>query len=86
MFFIYILRSKKYKRLYIGYTNDLRKRLKEHKSGLVAATKPYIPWRLVYYEAYSSEQEARHREHNLKLRSNAWNQLKRRIKKSINAD
>lgn len=82
MYFVYILKSKKYK-LYIGFTNNLRKRLKEHNSGLVKATKPYIPWRLVYYEAYFSRKEAIIREHNLKLRSNAWSQLRRRIRESI---
>lgn len=87
MYFVYILKSKKFKKLYLGYTNDLRKRLKEHNQGLAKATRPYIPWQIVYYEAYLSEKEARHREHNLKLRANAWNQLKRRIKESIkNAD
>jgi len=53
---------------------------------LSIATKPYLPWQIVYYEAYRVEEEARRREHNLKLRSNAWNQLKRRINKSLNAD
>ena len=86
MYFAYILKSKKFKRLYLGYTNDLRKRLKEHNRGLAKATRSYIPWQIVYYEAYLSEKEAQHREHTLKLRANAWNQLKRRIKKSINTD
>ena len=86
MYFVYILRSKKSKGLYIGCTNNLYKRLKKHNGGLVRSTKPYIPWQIVYYEAYCSETEAFHREHNLKLRANAWNQLKRRIKKSIRVD
>lgn len=87
MHFVYILKSKKFKRLYLGYTNNLRKRLGEHNQGLVKATQPYIPYQPVYFEAYLSEKEARHREHNLKLRANAWNQLKRRIQRSIrNAD
>lgn len=83
MYFVYILKSLKSQKLYAGFTSDLRKRLKEHNLGLVLSTKPYLPWKLVYYEAYLSEAEARHREHNLKLWANAWNQLKRRIKKSI---
>jgi len=83
MHFFYILKSKKSKKLYLGYTNDLRKRIKEHNQGLSRATKPYIPWQIVYYEAYLSKEEALKRENNLKLRANAWNQLKRRIKKSI---
>jgi len=72
--------------LYLGCTNNLRERLKEHNQGLVKSTLLYAPWKLVYYEAYLSKKEAFHREQNLKLRANAWNQLKRRIKESINAD
>jgi len=47
-----------------------------------------MPWRVVYYEAYSNKDEAIKREHNLKLRANAWNQLKRRVAGSLksNAD
>jgi putative endonuclease len=86
MYFVYILKSIRYKRFYIGYTNNLINRIKEHNSGLSAATKPYLPWQIVYYEAYRVGAEARHREHNLKLRSNAWNQLRRRISESLNAD
>jgi len=83
MYFVYILKSKKNDRLYIGYTNNLRERLKEHNKGLVRASKPYVPWDIAYYEAYFSKNEALHREQNLKLRSNAWNQLKRRVRQSI---
>jgi len=86
MYFVYLLKSKKSRKLYLGYTNNLKKRLTEHNQGLSRAIKPYIPWQIVYYEAYFSKEEAIRREHNLKLRANAWNQLKRRIKKSINAD
>jgi len=82
MYFVYIIKNKKGK-LYIGYTSNLRKRLQKHNRGLVKSTKPYIPWKPVYYEAYFSQREALRREHNLKLRANAWNQLKRRIKESI---
>ncbi len=83
MYFVYILKSQKSKKLYLGYTNNLQKRFQKHNKGLVRSTKPYIPWQIVYYEAYLSKEEAIHRENNLKLRANAWNQLKRRIRKSI---
>jgi len=83
MHFVYVLKSGKSKTLYIGCTDNIDKRVQEHNKGLSQATKPYIPWQIVYYEAYLSQKEAYHREHNLKLRSNAWNQLKRRIGGSI---
>ena len=65
---MYVLKSSKDRELYIGSTGDLRKRLKEHNSGRVESTKRRIPFRLVYYEAYVSESEARQREQSLKLR------------------
>lgn len=69
MFFVYILKSKKDRSLYIRYTDNLRKRLKEHNLGLVRPTKLRRPLYLVYYEAYASRQNATKREHNLKLRA-----------------
>ena len=83
MFFVYILKSKKDKTLYVGYTSDLRERFKKHNLGLVNSTKSKIPYRLVYYEAYTSRQDATHREHNLKLRAKALKQLKNRIKNCL---
>ncbi len=84
MFFMYILKSKKDNNLYIGSTNNLVRRLKEHNAGLVKSTKSRIPFKLVYYEGYANEEEARKREENLKLRARALRQLLGRIKKSIN--
>jgi putative endonuclease len=83
MFYVYILKSLKDDNLYIGSTNDLKRRMEEHNSGKVFSTKIRRPFKLVYYEAYLSEQAARKREHNLKLRANAFNQLKRRITESL---
>ncbi len=72
MFYVYILKSKKDNNLYIGSTNNLRKRVKEHEKGKVFSTKSRNPLELVYYEAYKSEKDARKREMNLKLRSKAF--------------
>ena len=83
MFYLYILQSKKDFNLYIGSTNDLRKRFKEHNSGMVRSTKHRIPFDLIYYEAYESEKDARKREHNLKLNGRALAQLKSRITTSL---
>jgi putative endonuclease len=83
MFYLYILKSKKDKNLYIGSTNDLKKRLSLHNSGKVFSTKLRFPLELVYYEAYKSGKDARKREKNLKLRSRAYAQLAKRIKLSI---
>jgi putative endonuclease len=83
MFYLYVLKSKKDGDLYVGSTNNLQRRFKEHNAGDVESTKPRRPLELLYYEAYSVEQEARDREKQLKLRGHALGQLKRRIKKSL---
>jgi len=66
MFYVYILQSLKDKKLYIGYSTDLRKRLKDHNSGGTKSTKVRRPFRLVYYEAHISKNDARRRETYLK--------------------
>lgn len=85
MFYVYILKSLKDELLYTGSTNDLRRRFKEHNSGKVFSTKLRKPFILIYYEAYSNEKDARMREHNLKLRSRAFAQLKKRIERGLRA-
>jgi len=85
MYYVYIIKSKVDEDLYFGSTNDLRKRFAEHNSGKVFSTKHRKPFELVYYEAYKAEKDARNREHNLKLRANAFSQLKRRIYESLKA-
>ena len=82
MFYVYILQSKKDFNLYVGSTNDLKKRFQEHNSGKVHSTKHRVPFDLIYYEAYRSEKDARKREHNLKLGGRALAQLKSRIQDS----
>ncbi len=83
MHYVYILKSKKRGSIYIGSTNNLVKRIKEHNAGKDEYTKKFTPWTLVYFEGCLSEDDARAREHNLKYRGNAIAQLKRRIKGSL---
>ena len=66
MYFTYVLLSIKDKKRYIGYTNDLKKRLEEHTSGLNKSTKHRRPFILIYYEACRSETDAKNREKYLK--------------------
>ena len=80
---MYILKSLKDEKLYIGYTNNLERRVKEHNSLKNTSTKSRAPFRLVYYEAYINRNEAKKREENLKLRARAFRQLRLRIEKSI---
>jgi len=86
MFYVYILKSRKTNKLYIGSTYDIFKRLKEHNSGFVTSTKPFIPWRLVYCEGYCYSQDAKDREEKIKQFGKVYFQLKRRIDRSIHLD
>jgi putative endonuclease len=76
---VYVLKSLAYNQIYIGSTNDLTRRLKEHNSGSEISTKRYMPWEVVYYEAYKIEKFARIREQRLKHNGNAIRELKKRI-------
>jgi len=83
MFYFYVLKSKKDNKLYFGYTDDLRNRLKKHNSGYVKSTRERLPFILIYYEAYLSKSDAMGREHQIKRRAKAPISLKRRIKDSL---
>jgi putative endonuclease len=72
-FFVYILASQRNGTLYVGVTNDLARRLSEHKAKLVPGfTRKYDVDQLVYFEAFDSILEARAREHSLKRWRRAW--------------
>jgi putative endonuclease len=66
MFYVYVLHSDADGGWYIGFSTDLRRRLKEHQAGEAFATSYRGPWRLIYYEAYLEEQDALGREQYLK--------------------
>jgi len=67
MFYTYLLQSIRFRdELYTGYTTDLKKRLSEHNKGLSTATRKYLPWKLIYYEACLNEKDAKRREKYLK--------------------
>lgn len=78
-YYVYILQSLKDQGLYIGYTKDLRRRLKQHNGGADSYTKKYMPWQLIHYEAYRNEDDARRREKYLKT-SQGSRLLKRMLK------
>src|SRR3989344_6304198 len=79
MYYVYILKSKFEDQIYVGSTNDLKNRLRDHNDGKVFSTKHYKPWDLIYYEAYAIEELARMREKRLKQHGNAIRELKKRL-------
>jgi len=84
MFYVYVIKSEKDGSVYIGYTQDLVKRIKEHNTGRSEYTKNKYPYELIYYESYKSMADAKYRENNLKRFAQAYSQLKKRIKNSLN--
>jgi len=66
MYNVYILKSLKTQRFYIGSTTDYDKRLLQHNAGNTKSTKPYRPWKLIYKESYATKKEAAKREWYLK--------------------
>lgn len=77
--YVYLLRSGKTAWIYIGCTNDLEKRLKEHNEGNVYSTRKMLPVELIYYEAYNSKNCAYQREKNLKAYGSALGKLESRL-------
>jgi len=70
MHYTYVLRKDDGK-LYIGYTNNLERRITEHQKEEKCS--------LIYYESYSLEKLARDRERKLKHYGSAWRALKKRV-------
>ena len=62
LFWTYVLRSVRDKDFYIGYTQDINRRLQENKSGKVFSTKGRLPVELVYLEACTNRKDAERRE------------------------
>ena len=66
-YFVYVLFSRKDKGLYTGFTDNLKRRIKEHNQGLVASTKNRRPLELIYFEGYKNKSSAQKREGYLKI-------------------
>ena len=85
MFYVYVLESEKDGNFYVGYTKDLKKRLKLHRQGKVSSTKDRRPLKLIYYEASRNQKDAVHREKYLKT-SYGKRYLKNRMKNYLSED
>ena len=82
MFYTYVIISLEDRTTYIGYTDDLVKRIKEHNLGKTKSIKHKLPVKLVYYEAYLDKTKARIREIELKKNSFKKKELFERIFKN----
>jgi len=66
MYYTYILYSLKDRKLYTGFSKDLKKRIEEHNKGYNFSTKNRIPFKLIYYEASEYDEDCIAREKYLK--------------------
>ena len=83
MYYIYVLQSDKDSYFYVGYTANLKTRLKLHNQGKVNSTRSRRPLKLIYYEACLNQRDALQREKYLK--SNYGKRyIKSRLKEYLN--
>ncbi len=81
MYYVYMLKSKSFKPLtYVGYTNDLKKRIKLHNSGKGAKFTRGRKWILIYKEKYKSKKEAISREYYIKKNRSLRKKIKSNYK------
>lgn len=81
-YYIDVLFSLKDKRFYVGFTEDLKRRLTEHATGLVSSTKARRPLKLIHYEYFIDKADAKAREVFLKS-GFGRSQLKESLKRTL---
>jgi len=82
-YYVYVLRCKKLGKFYVGFTKNLKRRLKQHKKGDVHSTKRLGNCKLIFYEAYKNKKDAQRRERYLKT-TKGKRVLKRMLKEFLN--
>ncbi len=65
-FYVYILKSINHNFIYVGYTENLKVRLRQHNNKEELSTKAYVPFELMHYEAYKNMKDAKRREQYFK--------------------
>ena len=78
-YYVYLIHNNEMNRIYIGCTNNLENRLKEHNEGKVFSTKRMLPVELIYHEAYQSKEVAYKRERSLKAFGSGLAKIKSRL-------
>ena len=81
-YFVYLIGNYKNSKLvtYVGYTNNLKNRIKLHNEGKGAKFTRGIIWKLLYYEKYQTKKEAILRECYIKKNRNLRNSIKNKYK------
>lgn len=79
MYYVYLLRSQRNKKFYIGSTANLKQRFYQHNNSQNTSTKSGTPWELIYYEAFLTKAFALERERKLKHYGRGLVELKKRL-------
>lgn len=82
MYYVYILQSLKDKGIYIGYTDNLKRRFTEHQVGISLATKGRRPFKLIHYQAFVSQKDALSTEKYFKT-TRGWERIHRMLEDTL---
>ena len=85
MHYCYILRSLKNGKLYIGSAPDLKTRFKSHNSGENKATKPNIPYELIFYSGFKNKDDAINCEQYFKTTA-GWKRIHKMLENTLARD
>ncbi len=78
-YYVYMLKSMGYKSVtYVGYTNNMNNRLKQHNTGKGAKFTRGRKWKIIYKEKFSSKKEAISREYYIKHNITERNRIKKK--------
>ena len=84
MFYVYLIQNDVSEETYIGFTEDIKQRLREHnRNGKKFTTRKNGVWKLIYTEIYKSEEDARSRERKLKNHGSSKHELFKRLKNTL---
>lgn len=83
MYYFYILRSLKSSKLYLGFTPNLKERIRSHNAGENKATKPNIPYKLIFYCGFIDEGDAVNCEKYFKTTA-GWKRIHRMLENTLN--
>ena len=84
-YFVYLITSENKKKIisYVGYTNNLKKRLNLHNSGKGAKFTKGRKWKIIYYKKYLKKNKAMSEEYKLKKNYRLRNKIKIKFYKKI---
>ena len=87
-YFVYLIGNNKNNKLttYVGYTNNLKKRINLHNIGKGAKFTKGRTWKLMYYEKYKTKNEAIRREYYIKKNRKLRNLIKKNINEKKNSN